>query len=342
MENINTGNILESLCNDAAGNSTGFDDYKTTFTATELLTLKLTAIPCLFGNIIPSSGIWTMVGSSDTGKSMLLRQLAIATAKGQPFLNWPNYAQHKKVIFISTEDDATSTSYLLGRQTQDTGGMDNIRFFFETTDIPEYLVAQLNAQPADLVIIDAWSDVFGKDLKDSALIRKTLNVYKAIAAKYLCSIGFLHHTGKRTERLEPSKNNILSGQGFEAAMRLVIELRADAVTNSLRHLCVVKGNYLGDEFKRSSYVLHFNADNFLFSDTGERTPFEQLGASAAPAAGEQKKKSIRFEDMEDGMHRQLLTKAFENDAAVGYAGLVNALAKVYNNSTGESYGRDKA
>jgi biotin operon repressor len=59
-------------------------------------------------------------------------------------------------------------------------------------------------------------------------------------------------------------------------MRLVIELRADLLNPLHRHLCIVKGNYLPASYKKESYVLQFDEQNFIFSNTGERMPFELL------------------------------------------------------------------
>jgi len=330
--------IMEDANNFEDGNV-----FKTNFNGEELYNLNLESIPCLFGDIIPACGVWTLVGSSDTGKSMLLRQLAINCAKGEAFLGWQNNARRNRVIFVSTEDDAPSTSFLLRKQSALRDGLANLCFCFNSEDVPQFLHQQLLAWPADLVIIDAWSDVFGKDLKDSALIRRTLNVYKSIAARYQCSIGFLHHTGKRTEKLEPSKNNILSGQGYEATMRLVIELRADAANPALRHLCIVKGNYLSNDYKQSSYVLQFNSDTFLFSHTGERVPFEQLRV-VTPEAGNtaKEKKATPFYDMEDEEHKALLADIFENESPLKYTELCATLGEVYSKKSGDNYGRDKS
>ncbi len=51
-------------------------------------------------------------------------------------------------------------------------------------------------------------------------------------------------------------------------MRLVIELRSDQLDPSLKHLCIVKGNYLPPEFKQQSYVLHFDQQMNLTSTGG--------------------------------------------------------------------------
>src|ERR1041385_4429483 len=68
-------------------------------------------------------------------------------------------------------------------------------------------------------------------------------------------------------------------------MRLVIELRADQADASLRHLCIVKGNYLPGKAKRESYELRFDEQTFNFTNTGGRTPFESLARTTNEDAG---------------------------------------------------------
>ena len=52
----------------------------------------------------------------------------------------------------------------------------------------------------------------------------------------------------------------------------MMELRPDPDQHDLRHLCVVKGNYLSDEYKHDSFVLRFSP-GLNFEATGERVPF---------------------------------------------------------------------
>ena len=75
--------------------------------------------------------------------------------------------------------------------------------------------------------------------------------------------------------LSLSKDNLLGSQGFEGKMRLVIELRKDNSTPSKRHLCIVKGNYITEEFKKESYVLEFT-EKMIFIKTTERKTFSAL------------------------------------------------------------------
>jgi len=310
----------------------------TIYKASEMFLMKTETIPCLIDPIIPKIGIFALVGSSDTGKSMLLRQLALSIAKGTDFLDFKVNPNTGKVIFVATEDDHISTSYLLRKQADSIEGLENIIFNFDTENIPDFLEKELALNQTDLVIIDAWSDVFGQNLNDSALIRQTLNIYKAISNKYKCAIGFLHHVGKRTQKLAPSKDNILSGQGFEAKMRLVLDLRVDNVNPDFRHLSIVKGNYLGSEFKTSSYKLLFDKDKFLFDNTGERVMFEEL----AEKTEEQKRKgNTNPMDVTEETHNRLLMDVFKNNKPLLASELYDRLGILYAKHFTETFGRDK-
>ena len=250
----------------------------------DLLNLNTEFIPMLFGEYIPKVGIWALVGASDTGKSMMLRQLAMCVAGNMPFLDMECKATHKRAVVVCTEDDDFATSYLLRKQNKSIDLNDeqseSIQFLFDTENLIESIENELQQTPADLVIIDAFGDVFdGKDLNQNNQVRTFLNKYTQLANKYKCSIGFLHHTGKRTEGLSPSKNNAIGSQGFEAKMRLVIELRLDVNSPDLRHFCVVKGNYIPQSEKNSSIVVKMD-ENLTFTATGERVDYSILNEGA--------------------------------------------------------------
>jgi RecA-family ATPase len=252
---------------------------ETETTGETLLLSEIKEIPTLVFPFLQQTGLACLAGSSDTGKSSILRQLAVAVVTGEPdFLGFPINARHRSVIYVSTEDLERETAYLLSRQAQRYKPelLKGLRFVFDIENLYNELNKRLNNKPADLVIIDCFADAYGGDLKDTQRIRTYLHPFQELAQKHQCLILFLHHTGKRTENFEPSKNNLLSGQGFEAKMRLVIELRADPLNPLHRHLCIVKGNYLPASYKKESYVLQFDEQNFIFSNTGERMPFELL------------------------------------------------------------------
>ncbi len=253
------------------------------YSAKELLDRKATKMPCLIDPIIPKVGLCCLAGSSDTGKSSFLRQLGTSIVLGEShFLGFKVNASHNKVIYVSTEDDDYAISYLLNKSFAPKGissdYIEGLKYLFDTIDLLSRLRAILENEPHDLIIIDAFSDLYGNSMNDSNQVRIFLHQYNLLAHEFKCAIIFLHHTGKHTEDKMPSKNNLLGSQGFEAKMRLVIELRNDPLDPTKRHMCIVKGNYLPSSYKNESYVLEFK-DEMEFDSTGNRVPFEMLGGN---------------------------------------------------------------
>ena len=146
---------------------------------------------------------------------------------------------------------------------------------FDTDNLIENLEAMLEDKPRDLVIVDAFADLYTGPMNENNRVRSFLNIFSQLAIKHNTLIIFLHHTGKRTESLAPSKHNAIGSQGFEAKMRLMMELRPDPTRYDIRHLCVVKGNYLPSEYKHDSFELRFTP-SLNFEATGERVPFSML------------------------------------------------------------------
>ena len=259
------------------------DEVKGAYTATELLLRNNQTLPCLVDPIIPKNGVVSLAGGSDTGKSSFLRNLTIQVVTGsEEFLGWKLNTIHKRAIYVTTEDDDVAISYLLLKANKSIGlspeNFQRLTFIFDTQNLIEKLDSMLSNNKSDLIIIDTFTDLYGKNMNETNQIRTFLNEYSQLAQKHKCLIIFLHHTGKRTEELEPSKNNLLGSQGFEAKMRTVFELRLDPLDANKRHLCIVKANYLPREYKTESFVLLFD-EYLLFTMTDERVPFEELKSS---------------------------------------------------------------
>lgn len=259
------------------------EKYKETegiINATELLNREIISIPCLLEPIFPKVGLISIAGSSDTGKSCFLRQLAIAICTGEKtFLGFDINSEYKSAIYVSTEDDEYATSFLLNKANKEkklsNESFKNLTFIFESENLLGKLDKLLSIQKRDAIFIDAYCDLYLKSMNEANQVRTFLNEYSQLAQKHKCLIIFLHHTGKRTEDLIPSKHNLLGSQGFEAKMRLIIELRNDNTEPSIRHLCIVKANYLPKEYKTESYILKFD-ENLQFTNTNERRLFEDL------------------------------------------------------------------
>ena len=267
-----------------------------------LLNKNIREIPTLLDPLLPKSGLVCIAGSSDTGKSAFLRQLSMSVSAGlKSFLGMKLYAEHHRVEYVSTEDDETALAYLIGRQNVDMGlspqSLRGLCFLFDSENVVPILEKRLTDHPADLVVIDCFSDLYTGSMNESNQVRQFLNQFSKLANNYKCLIIFLHHCGKRTETFMPSKHNLLGSQAFEAKMRLVLELRNDVTDASYKHLCCVKGNYLPAEYKAESVKLRFTA-HLTFKDSGERVPFECL----VPKDANREAKYLRAIQLRDEGH----------------------------------------
>lgn len=253
------------------------------YTAEQLLNRKVTKLPTLLDPLLPKVGLCSLAGSSDTGKSSFLRQLAIDVNLGKDdFLGFPLYPKHKRAIYVSTEDSDDAYAFSLAKANQKRKLQNeeyaNLRVVVNTRYLLDTLDDLVREAPVDLIIIDAFADLYGNSMNETNKVRTFLNEFSQFATKNECLIIFLHHTGKNTDKETPSKHNLLGSQGFEAKMRLVMILRSDFHNKNKKHLCMVKGNYLPSDFKQESFVLSFD-ESLEFTMTNERTPFEELKSS---------------------------------------------------------------
>lgn len=248
--------------------------------AQSLMNKKFEAEQYLIEGLISRGDIGSIVGSSETGKSMLLRDMGISVASGEEkFLGFKINRSSGVVVYISTEDGERRTKETLdkqfiGRNIEKINA--NLGFLFETDDIIKELNNLQVSRKIDLVIIDCFSDLFKGDLNRTNEVRAFLNPYKEFARKNDSAIIFLHHIGKSGELKAPNKNNILGSQGYESSMRFVAELRKDKYDSDKRHFCITKANGLPDKYKQSSLVLNFDPDKFTYTNTWESKKFSEL------------------------------------------------------------------
>ena len=249
--------------------------------ASEMIMTTPVDNPTLLEPILPRQGVVALVGSSDSGKSSLLRGLAMAIVSGkEEYIGFRLNTRYRRAIYVSTEDDQLSIGSLMRRQTGSPTGLeameyDGLHFIFDTDNLLATLELGLKSYVPDVVIIDAFADLYGGPMNENNRVRGFIQAFAQLATKYDTLFIFLHHTGKRTELLLPSKHNAIGSQGFEAKMRLMMELRPDPVRHDIRHLCIVKGNYLPSEYKHDSFELYFD-QNLNSTATGERVPFAML------------------------------------------------------------------
>ena len=248
--------------------------------ADELKNQEFKEVDYLVDRLIPRGTLCSLVGESDTGKSSLLRQLAVSVAYGDDtFIGFKLNDKCRNVVYVSTEDGEMSTSVWLnkhiGKDITDNEVLSKLKFLFVTENLYENIRKVICENCVDLLVIDSYADIFEGSMNDSNIVRSFLSKYNDLANLYGVTIIFLHHTRKASEGSKPNKNSILGSQGYEAKMRSVIMLFKDQDDSSLRHLCIVKNNYLSEEDKKLSYVIKFN-ENLSFEANGERVDFDDL------------------------------------------------------------------
>ena len=274
----------------------------------DMLSKPRESLDCLLDPILPRTGVAALVGTSDSGKSTLLRGLAMAVASGRKsYLGFELRPLHRRAIYIATEDDEDALSTLMQRQIEELclpkEAFSTLDFIFDTENLLDTLDRNLEERPADLVIVDAFADLYTGPMNENNRVRSFLNCFSQLAHKHSTLFIFLHHTGKRTESLAPSKHNAIGSQGFEAKMRLMMELRPDPERHDIRHLCMVKGNYLAEEYKHDSFELRFTA-GLNFEATGERVPFARLKERIADEDSERDRIELMRAMREEGMTYQ--------------------------------------
>lgn len=247
-----------------------------------MLSNDIKEIPMLIPPLFQRVGLALIIGSSDIGKSTLLRQLCVSIVSGMPFCGMQINAKYNRAIYCSSEDDDMSISYLLKRQNKDfmlePVQLANLTFIFDTYKLLERLERELQKDRVDVIVLDALTDILNTDLYKAVDVRCFLNQFSQLAKRYECLIIFLHHVKKNAENFAPSKNNSLGSQSLEAKVRLVLEFKASVNNAAIRHLCPVKGNYISSELKHSSIDLMFT-DNLTFKSLGTNTPFDKINTT---------------------------------------------------------------
>ena len=256
---------------------------KDIWNAKELIERKITKLPTLVDPIFPKCGSIALAGGSDLGKSTFLRQFALSVAIGdKSFLGWDLKTQHQRAIYVSTEDDKDQITISLKtfneHRNLKSEKFEGVDFVFAIENLVTTLRNRITINKIDVLIIDAFLDVFPGVMNDGGQVRRFITEYDQLAKEFGFLVIFNHHAGKRTQMFAPSKDNLLGSQSFEARMRLVIEMRPDFIDDNKLHLCIVKGNYLPPEYKKESFVIEAN-ENRYFSNTGEREVFEHLRES---------------------------------------------------------------
>jgi hypothetical protein len=253
-------------------NALDFNQETHFYSAEELLAISLDEVPKLWSPFFPRKGLVGLTGSSDCGKSTLLRQLAITIAlQEETFLGFPLHHRRASAIVVCTEDEMEGIAAMLGKHLKGRAkeGVENLLFVFESDELIQKLDEQMCKRKPDLVVLDVWSDTYADNPNSWSDVRQNLKVLKTLASKHDCLIAIVHHTVKNSEKSLADKNKVNGSQAIEAKLRCVMELR-NADNPKHRELRVLKNNYMSREAKAEGILLELDTETMLFSNTGEK------------------------------------------------------------------------
>ena len=255
--------------------------------AQDLLDMKIVDVPKLWDPFLPHKGLAMLTGSSDCGKSILLRQLAVAIVQGCPeFLGYPLNPKAAVVYYVSTEDEPESLSAWLNKNIYDFDKKNSDfleGLFFLCSDTPELvdtLDKKLSQAPADMVVIDTWADSFYGNPNNLVDVRTNLNELKALAIKHECLFVLLHHTVKHSDKSSPDKGKLNGSGAIEQKVRSLLELRKGDQLGT-RYLSVLKNNYMSEKSKEESLKLSFDEDRLELVNTGDTISLKADGKGEA-------------------------------------------------------------
>lgn len=241
-----------------------------------LLKRPILEIPFLLEKLLPEKSIVFLAGDSDSGKSLFYSQLAIAIITGKDnFLGLKLNTKNKGVIAVNSEDNLDAITVRVKKQLHGEKLQDEIarRMNITTTgdDIIKLLSKKLKETPVDLIVIDAFGDVFEDDMNSSNAVRKFLDQFSDLCQTYSCTVLFIHHIGKGKESLLANKGHMLGSVGTHGKARNVIMLSKQPNNPNLKALKIVKGNYVSEEDKKNEILLVFDPVTLLHRVADDET-----------------------------------------------------------------------
>jgi hypothetical protein len=129
---------------------------------------------------------------------------------------------------------------------------------------------KLTNYPADVVVVDVFSDIFtGRDMNSNTEVREALMQYNKLAHRHKCLVILNHHPTKSGEKTAPDRSSMQGAGSFYAKSRGSFEIRGDE-DGVTKYFSPVKANHLKTEFKALSFVMSYSEETGLFTYNGER------------------------------------------------------------------------
>ncbi len=245
------------------------------YTANELLsTFNGSETDFLWNNLIPRTGTGLLVGPPDMGKSQLAKELAITIAKGSTeYLGQRLKPIHNRVLYVFTEDQEDAVSSSLNKQLLKHVDLDknNLSLAFLTDETITELIKKLSLfcdeNPVDLIIIDAFGDIFsGSDTNSNIQMRRDIKAFDELVRTHRLALLFVHHVNKAGYKSNPSQELIQGGSGLTQKVRFALYLSRN--DSGQKFFNIAKGNYTSKFFKENRLPVDFDEETLTFDVMG--------------------------------------------------------------------------
>ncbi|RPD51412.1 AAA family ATPase [Paracnuella aquatica] len=211
--------------------------------------------PFLLEGWMPQGQTALLFGSSDVGKSMLARDFALHIVLGKDsFIGKTLNPVHRRVLYVSTEDDAMDWKSRLQNSIVDKSCSTNLEgldlMFPDGKNTIPNIYKYLLTYPTDLLVVDVATDFPIGNINDTDAVRKFFFHFKVIARQTGTSVLMLHHVAKGREGI--SKDHAIGSQAWTSGPRAAWMLSRDGSTydnNGRRLLTLVKANHASDAEK---------------------------------------------------------------------------------------------
>jgi hypothetical protein len=207
-------------------------------------------------NVFPTGAISLLAGTAGTNKTTLGADIAGRGSVGLPWPDGSGHAPPGKVMFISGEDDASTT--IVPRLMAAQADLQNIdivegvrvagrRRTFQLTDFIDLLEQRLESDAVRLVLLDPLSAFVGStETHNDAQVRALLEPLRYLAeTRGVAVIGIMHPPKMRYKELV---SRISGSAAFGNAARAVWYVQADPNISERRYFLPAKLNLASDEF----------------------------------------------------------------------------------------------
>lgn len=223
----------------------------------------------LLDGLIPSGSLSMLYGTSDVGKSLLARDLALHIVLGRnDYIGRKLKSDHNRVLYVSTEDDQNDIMSRIKRSIctyEHSSKLTGLDFMFpDGRDIIPEIDRYLTVNKTDLLVLDVVTDFNIGNINDATDVRRFLNKFKIMAKKTGTTVLVLHHIGKGKEGI--NKDLAIGSQAWTAAPRSAMMLSKSAPCGEeTRLLTLTKGNFASDGEKKRSIPLQLNNETLSFN-----------------------------------------------------------------------------